>query len=163
MGIVYGFIGLIILTIVLCCFDLDYIAFPVIIIPAILLALLCVIPHPSFGTEVVDSTTYELISLYEIDEDKYTKNDYLLYEPVNDRLIFYYKDSKGLVRREDLPANSSNVKIVYSNEKTKYTIDVIDYDSKIEKHLYFQSFNDNYTLSIPKDSVIQSLIPEYIG
>lgn len=162
MGILYGFILIIAFIIAMAAFDADdAIAFVISLVAAIVLCCACIIPHPSWGTEVIDSTVYELVSLDEIDDD-YTENDYILYEPVSDKLIFYYKDNNGIIRRSSLPSNSYNVKISYGKE-TKYVIDELDYDTATKRHLLVKSFTDNYTLFVPEGSVIQSLLPEYAG
>lgn len=160
MGILYGFILIVIFILVLCRLDLDEFAVITSIILCIVLGIVCVIPHPSWGTEIIESTSYELISLNEIDDD-YKKTDYILYEPVSDKFIFYYKDSNGLVRRQALSANSYT-QIAYGKD-IKYTINTLDYDTKAKRHLLFNSFSREYILSIPEGSVIQSLLPEYIG
>lgn len=161
MGVLYGFILIVILMLVLCALELDEFGVIISIILCIVLGIVCVIPHPSWGTEIIESTSYELISLNEIDDD-YTETDYILYEPVSDKFIFYYKDNNGLIRRQDLSANSSYTQIAYGKD-IKYTINILDYDTKAKRHLLFNSFSNEYILSIPEGSVIQSLIPEYIG
>lgn len=161
MGVLYGFILIVILVLGLCALDLDEFGVIISIILCIVLGIVCVIPHPSWGTEIIESTSYELISLNEIDDD-YKETDYILYEPVSDKFIFYYKDSNGIIRRQSLSTDSSYTQIAYGKD-IKYTINTLDYNTKTKRHLLFNSFSNEYILFVPEGSVIQSLLPEYIG
>ena len=163
MGILYLFIIIIAATIILGAMDLDGFAVVfgiVITIPAV---LWIVFPHYSYNTEIIDTKSYSLIELNKIDNEYFKdENTYLIYDSINDDFIYYYKDEKGVIRQGSVAADSDLVSIV-RNDSTTLDINTRDYTSKALKHLLFNGFNSEYVFTIPKDSEIYYLYPEFIG
>ena len=122
-----------------------------------------VIPHYSYNTEIIDTKSYSLIELNEIDNEYFEdENTYLIYDAVNDDFIYYYKDEKGVIRQDSVSASSDLVSIVRNNSTT-LNINTRDYTSKTLKHLLLNGFSPEYVLNIPEDSEIHYLYPEFIG
>ena len=163
MGILYLFIIVIAVVIILCEIDLDGFAFFFAFVIAIPSALWIVIPHYSYNTEIIDTKSYSLVELNEIDNEYFKdKNTYLIYDSVNDDFIYYYEDEKGVIRQDSVSANSGLVSIARNNSVT-LDINQRDYTSKALKHLLLNGFGSEYVLNIPKDSEIYYLYPEFIG
>lgn len=163
MGILYLFIIFIVIVTILSAMDLDGFALffgLVIAIPAI---FWIVFPHYSYNTEIIDTKSYSLIELNKIDNEYFEdENTYLIYDSINDDFIYYYKDEKGVIRQGSVAADSDLVSIV-RNDSTTLDINTRDYTSKALKHLLLNCFNSEYVLTIPKDSEIHHLYPEFIG
>ena len=163
MGILYLFIIVIVGVIILCEMDLDNFAFFFGLVIAIPATLWIVIPHYSYNTEIIDTKSYSLVELNEIDNEYFKdKNTYLIYDSVNDDFIYYYEDEKGVIRQDSVSANSDLVSIA-RNDSTILDINQRDYTSKALKHLLFNGFGTEYVLNIPEDSEIYYLYPEFIG
>lgn len=163
MGVLYLFIIVIVITVILSAMDLDGFAFffgLVITIPAV---LWIVCPHYSYDTEIINTKSYSLVELNEIDNEYFeNENTYLIYDSINDDFIYYYKDEKGVIRQGSVAANSDLVSIV-RNDSATLDINTRDYTSKALKHLLFNNFSSEYVLTIPKDSEMHHLYPEFIG
>ena len=163
MGILYLFIIIIAVTIILAVMDLDGFAFffgLVITIPA-MLWIIC--PHYSYDTEIIDTKSYSLVELNEVDNGYFEdENTYLIYDSMNEDFIYYYKDEKGVIRQGSVAADSDFVSIV-RNDSTIVDINTRDYTSKALKHLLLNGFGSEYVLNIPEDSEIHYLYPEFIG
>ena len=162
MGILYLFIIVIAIVVILCAMDLDGFALffgLVIIIPA---TLWTIFPHYSYDTEIIDTKSYSLIELNEVDNEYFEdENTYLIYDSMNEDFIYYYKDEKGVIRQCSVAANSDFVSIARNNSTT-LDINTRDYTSKTLKHLLFNSFGSEYVFTIPEDSEIYYLYPEFI-
>lgn len=163
MGVLYLFIIVIAIVVILCEMDLDGFALffgVVIAIPAI---IWIVFPHYSYDTEIIDTKSYSLVELNEIDDEYFKdENTYLIYDSVNDDFIYYYKNEKGVIRQDSVPANSDLVSIA-RNDSITLDINTRDYTSKTLKHLLLNGFGTEYVLNIPEDSEIHYLYPEFIG
>lgn len=163
MGILYLLIIVIVIVVILSAMDLDAFALffgLVITIPA-MLWIIC--PHYSYDTEIIDTKSYSLIELNEVDNEYFEdENTYLIYDSVNDDFIYYYKDEKGVIRRDSVSASSDLVSIVRNNSTT-LDINTRDYTSKALKHLFLNGFGSEYVLNIPEGSEIYYLYPEFIG
>lgn len=163
MGVLYLFIIIIAIAVIFCAMDLDDFAFFFTLIIAIPAALWIVLPHYSYDTEIIDTKSYSLVELNEIDSKYFEdKNTYLIYDSVNDDFIYYYKDEKGVIRQDFISASSDLVSIDRKNSTT-LDINTRDYTSKALKHLLFNNFGYEYVLTIPEDSEIYYLYPEFIG
>lgn len=162
MGVLYLFIIIIVISIILIEIDLDDFAPFFALVIAIPTALWIVSPHYSYDTEIIDTKSYSLVELNEIDSKYFEdKNTYLIYDSVNDNFIYYYKDKKGVIRQDSISASSDLVSIV-RNDSTALDINTRDYTSKALKHLLFNNFDSEYVLTIPEDSEIYYLYPEFI-
>ena len=163
MGILYLFIIIIVVIAILCTMDLDGFALffgLVITIPAL---FWIIFPHYSYDTEIIDTKSYSLVELNEVDNEYFEdENTYLIYDSINDDFIYYYKDEKGVIRQDSVSASSKLVSVTRNNSTT-LDINTRDYTSKALKHLLFNGFNSEYVFTIPKDSEIYYLYPEFIG
>ncbi len=163
MGILYLFIIIIAVTIILAVMDLDGFAFFFGLVITIPTMLWIVCPHYSYNTEIIDTKSYSLVELNEIDNEYFEdENTYLIYDSINDDFIYYYKDEKGVIRQGSVAADSDLVSIV-RNDSTIVDINTRDYTSKALKHLLLNGFGSEYVLNIPEDSEIHYLYPEFIG
>ena len=163
MGVLYLVIIIIAATIILCAMDLDGFAFLFGILITIPAVLWMVCPHYSYDTEIIDTKSYSLVELNEVDNELFEdENTYLIYDSLNDDFIYYYKDEKGVIRQGSVAADSDLVSIARNNSTT-LNINTRDYTSKALKHLLFNSFGSEYVFTIPKDSEIYYLYPEFIG
>lgn len=163
MGILYLLIIIVVVTVILAAMDLDSFAviFGIVItIPAVLW-IIC--PHYSYDTEIIDTKSYSLIELNKVDNEYFEdENTYLIYDSINEDFIYYYKDEKGVIRQGSVAAKSDLVSIARNNSTT-LDINTRDYTSKTLKHLLFNSFGSEYVFTIPEDSEIYYLYPEFIG
>ena len=163
MGILYLIIIVIAILIILVKMDFDTFAPIISIIIAIPATFWIVFPHYSYDTEIIDTKIYSLVELNEVNDEYFKdENTYLIYDSVNDDFIYYYKDEKGVVRQDSVSASSDFVSIV-RNDSTTLDINQRDYTSKALKHLLFNSFGSEYVFTIPEDSEIYYLYPEFIG
>lgn len=164
MGIVYLIIFIAILVATLCAMDLDGFAIFLGIAIAIPATVMIICPHYSYDTEIIDTQTYSLIALNEIDSERFSdESTYLIYDSVNEDFIYYYKDENGVVRQGSVSADSDYVSVVRSDSTCAIDINKRDYESKVLKHLLMNSFNTEYILNIPEGSEIYHLYPEFIG
>lgn len=163
MGVLYLFIIVIVIVTILSVMDLEGFALFFGLVLAIPATLWIVFPHYSYETEIIDTKSYSLIELNEIDNEYFEdENTYLIYDAVNDDFIYYYKDEKGVIRQDSVSASSDLVSIVRNNSTT-LNINTRDYTSKTLKHLLLNGFSPEYVLNIPEDSEIHYLYPEFIG
>lgn len=163
MGVLYLIIIIIAVTVILIEMELDVFAFVVDIIIVIPAMILIAVPHYSYDTEIIDTKSYSIVELNEIDNEYFKdENTYLIYDSINDDFIYYYKDEKGVIRQNSVSASSNLVSIV-RNDSTTLNINKRDYTSKTLKHLLFNGFGPEYVLNIPEDSEIYYLYPEFIG
>lgn len=162
MGVLYLFIIVIAVVIILVEMDFDTFAPVIGIIIAIPAVFWIVFPHYSYNTEIIDTKSYSLVELNEIDNEYFKdENTYLIYDSVNDDFIYYYKDEKGVIRQDSVSASSDFVSIV-RNDSTILDINTRDYTSKALKHLLFNNFDSEYVLNIPENSEIYYLYPDFI-
>lgn len=162
MGIVYFFIGALIIGGILAGAECDGLCVIVVLGLISFGVFFYGTPHYDYETEVIKLEAYELLSLNEI-SDEYNENEYLLYDGVANHFIFYYKDDKGIIRQESLNTSSDYVNVIYKSKNSKYTIEQRDYVDKNKQHLFLNMFVPEYTLFLPEDGTIHSLIPEYVG
>lgn len=163
MGVLYLFIIVIATVIILVEMDLEGFALVIGLLIAIPSALWIAVPHYSYDTEIIDTKSYSLIELNEINSEYFEdKNTYLIYDSVGDDFIYYYKDEKGVIRQDSVSA-SSNLVSIARNNSTTLDINTRDYTSEALKHLLLNGFGTEYVLNIPEDSEIHYLYPEFIG
>lgn len=164
MGVLYLTIFIIVFVTVLCFINLEHIALFLGIVIAIPAAFWIVMPHYSYNTEIIETKTYSLVALNEIDDKRFTdENTYLIYDSVNDDFIYYYKDEKEVVRQNSVSASSEFVSVIRSNSAATLDINKRDYSSKALKHLLLNGFYTEYVLTIPENSEIYQLYPVFMG
>lgn len=163
MGVLYLFIIVIAVVVILSAMDLDGFALFCGLAIAIPATLWIVLPHYSYDTEIINTKSYSLVELNEINNEYFKdENTYLIYDSVNDDFIYYYKDEKGVIRQGSVSANSDLVSIA-RNDSISLDINTRDYTSKALKHLLLNGFGTEYVLNIPEDSEMHYLYPEFIG
>lgn len=164
MAFLYMSIIVIALVLILCYVDLDHIALIAAMIIAFPATFWVILPHYSYETEIVNTDSYALVALYEIDDERFTdKNTYLIYDSINDDFVYYYKDSNGVVRQNSISADSKFVSVVRDNSNTIIDVNTRDYKSGALKHLLLNNFNIEWVLHIPENSEIYQLYNYHIG
>lgn len=159
LGLYIAIIGLIITLIVVFSTDCDFLI-PVGIIITAFTSLLALASSPTDIelSKVMESTTYEIVSLHELDEE-YKENDYILYNHIDNKLVVYYKDNLGIPNV--LSIDKDKVVINYNNEETPICVcEERDYESGLLRHLFINIYNDTYTITLPEESKIITAFPD---
>ena len=132
------------------------------LIGIIFTTLFFISPHYSYNTEIVNTATYSLVPLSEINNKRYDNNTYIIYDSFDDEFIYYYKGNNGVIYQNSIPASSDFVTIVKKDNIAKQEKNKRDYTSTITKHLFCNSFAKEYILTIPEDSEIYQLFPAFV-
>lgn len=159
IGLYIATIGFIITLIVVFNTDCEFLI-PVGVIITVFASLLALASSPTDIelSKVMESTTYEIVSLHELDEE-YKENDYILYNHIDNELVIYYKDNLGIPNV--LSIDKDKVVINYNNEETPICIcEERDYESGLLRHLFLNMYDDTYTITLPEGSKIITAFPD---
>lgn len=101
--------------------------------------------------DVVEKTTYEIVSLNEVFGESYSENDYVLYR--DNHLIVYTKDDDGVIQPQKL---TGTAKICFSDLATKGFIstELKDFTNDFLRHFFFNPNSEYYVIEVPTGSTI---------